>query len=398
MRGRWIAAGAIVLMSLGLVVPVASATAGPSPEGTTDWLKLSTGLGGSHVCGIRTTHELYCWGTDAYDVLGNGPGQTDQTTPLEVGGTSRTWKAVSTGFAHTCAITVDGHLFCWGWDFYGQLGDGPGSTNQNVPTEVSGAEGDWASVSAGQYHTCARKTTGHLFCWGRDSQGAVGDDGSPTDRFVPTEVAGGLSTWASVSAGYDFTCARRTDRRVLCWGNDAQDQVGDGPTLGSKYTPVLVAGGITDWTSVSAGGAHACARRATGRIYCWGKDGSGRLGDGGANTNRNAPTPVAGGITDWASVSAGYDHTCARRATGRLYCWGEDGVGAVGDGAGGTDRTSPREVSGASTNWSGTFVASNNVSCARRTDKRLYCWGFGGLFMLGNASTSNRFAPVEVSS
>lgn len=397
MRGRgWKVAVVATVIVTALLNVDAAAQAEPGPAvGTADWLMVSSGTGESHTCGIRTDRQLYCWGLDVDEVLGNGPGRSDQATPAPIGGPTRSWRSVTTGRHHTCAITTGRRLFCWGKGDQGQLGVGPDLGTQSLPTEVAGARTNWTSVSAGLQHTCGRRATGRIYCWGDDAVGALGDDTTNNDRFVPATVAGGLTSWTSVDAGDFFTCGRRTSGVVFCWGIDNIGQLGNAEVTGPKFLPYPVRLSQPRFTSVSVGATHACARQSTGRLYCWGSDGSGRLGDGGGDQARTRPSRVAGGITNWTSVSAGAEHTCARRSTGRLYCWGQDAVGSLGDGAGGTDRATPSEVDG-TRNWSSAFSAGRWVTCARRTTGRLYCWGFGADDQLGNGSPDDRFVPTEV--
>ena len=113
---------------------------------------------------------------------------------------------------------------------------------------------------------------------------------------------------------------------------------------------------------------HACGIRTTGRLYCWGNDDFGQVGDGGANIDRSIPVEVAGGATDWTAVDAGDFHTCARHATGRLYCWGGDAAGQLGTGAGSGDQTTPVEVSGGGTNWTAVSAGPNHTCAAAPPD------------------------------
>lgn len=162
------------------------------------------------------------------------------------------------------------------------------ATAQSAAPEVGTA--DWRTVSVGGYHSCGIRLTGRLYCWGSDSKGQLGNGGANTDQPTPVQVAGGATNWTQVTAGDNHTCARRATGRLYCWGADGGGQLGDGGANLGQPTPTEVAGSLTDWTHVEAGGIHTCARRATKRLYCWGFDGNGRLGDGGANTSQ--PTPV----------------------------------------------------------------------------------------------------------
>ena len=132
------------------------------------------------------------------------------------------------------------------------------------------------------------------------------------DQYVPVEVFGGGTNWSVVSGGSAHTCALKTTGRLYCWGYDNAGQVGDGAPEVNQAIPVEVAGGATNWTSVDAGGADTCALRSTGRLWCWGGDGGGQLGNGGANVNQPAPVLVAGGATNWTSVERRFVAHAAR--------------------------------------------------------------------------------------
>jgi alpha-tubulin suppressor-like RCC1 family protein len=224
-------------------------------------------------------------------------------------------------------------------------GNGLPLADRHTPAEVAGAHTDWGAVSVGGGHTCARRTTGRLFCWGHDEGGELGNDAPLVDQATPVQVARARTDWGSVSAGYLHTCARRTTGRLFCWGRDNGGQLGDNPALGRHPTPVEVAGERTDWSSVSAGDRVTCARRTTGRLFCWGDDDHLDLGDGLPQAPQPVPVEVDGARTDWAALDLGLNHACARRTSARLFCWGNDGHFELGDGPPAGDQPAPVEVS-----------------------------------------------------
>lgn len=161
-----------------------------------------------------------------------------------------------------------------------------------------------------------------------------------------------------------------------------------------------MAGNHADWTAVSTGGYHVCGRRSNARLYCWGDDLDGAVGDGGAGVDRASPVLVAGGFVNWVSVSAGLTHTCARRGNGRLYCWGSDGYGQAGTGANdGIDNPTPTLVVGGATDWSTATIGNLHV-CGRRANNRIYCWGYGFFGQRGDGqsgSSAGQPTPTEIS-
>jgi len=151
----------------------------------------------------------------------------------------------------------------------------------------------------------------------------------------------------------------------------------------------------TDWKTVSAGGTHSCGIRGTGALYCWGYNGAGQLGTNNTGTNAAYPVRVGSG-TDWKSVFAGGNHTCAIRSTGLLYCWGYNGQGQVGTNNTGTNAATPKRV-GTGTNWKSVSTGDNHT-CATRSTGLLYCWGYNDTGELGTNNTPTHAAtPKRVS-
>jgi hypothetical protein len=307
----------------------------------------------SGVITVSTTGNIAAFPTTAasYTAQVNAgvPASDHATVPLAGTATAALVQSVSAGGLHTCAVKTDHTLWCWGSNFYGQLGDGS-TTNRTAPVQVSGHATDWAAVAAGASHTCAVRTDHTLWCWGLNGNGEFGN-GTTTDSPVPVQVGGHTADWAAVAAGTGNTCAVKTDHTLWCWGSDFYGQLGDGSTT-NRTAPVQVSGHATDWAAVAAGAAgasHICAVRANGTLWCWGDNTYDQLGDG-TTTGSPVPVQVSGHATDWAAVTAGGIHTCAVKTDHTLWCWGDNTYGQVGDGST-TTRTVPVQVSGHATDW-----------------------------------------------
>src|SRR5439155_640288 len=231
--------------------------------------------------------------------LGNGDGSlTSSSVPVAVRGLTTATRVV-TGDAHTCALLGDGTVQCWGVGDSGQRGDGTFNNISTVPGAVVGITGAVA-VAARGYHSCALLGDGTVWCWGRNSDGQLGN-GTTIGSPVPGRVAG-LPSATAVSGGFQHTCALLADGTVQCWGRNLEGQLGDGTTTSSS-TPVRV-GGITGAVAVSAGILHTCALLANGTVKCWGAVGPnndfGQLGNG-ATTGSSTPVTVTGTGVAWTS-------------------------------------------------------------------------------------------------
>ena len=341
----------------------------------------SVGAGSIHTCGLTVTGNAYCWGFNDFGQLGDGS-TTGSLTPVLVSGGIR-FSSINTKGGHTCGVTSMGDAYCWGENFRGQLGDGT-TINRLTPVLVSGGL-SFASVSTAYSETCGVTTAGDAYCWGENFHGQLGD-GTTINQLTPVPVAGGL-TFASLSAGAT-TCGVTTTGAAYCWGRN-HDQLGDG-TTNRSLMPRPVAGGLS-FASLRTAGWHTCGLTAAGDAYCWGNNGVGQLGDG--TTNRSlTPVLVSGGLS-FASLSAGGSHMCGVTTAGDAYCWGWNSSGQLGDGTR-TNRHTPVPVAGGLSFAS--VGAAGLHSCAVTTAGVPYCWGFNSDGQLGDGSTTDRRTPVRV--
>ena len=182
---------------------------------------------------------------------------------------------ISAGWNHTCAITGEGAVMCWGSNSEGQLGDGS-RTSRLKPVSVKNLSERAVAVAAGWGHTCILTEAGGVKCWGRNKSGELGN-GTNQRSTEPVEVPG-LAGIVAIAAGDYHTCAVTSQGGVKCWGSNGDGQLGDGSTV-TPAQPVDVAG-IGGATAIAAGTAHTCARKGSGEVWCWGKNDRGQLGDG----------------------------------------------------------------------------------------------------------------------
>jgi hypothetical protein len=211
-------------------------------------------------------NTLWTWGSNE-----NGEAAQNNllrsSSPVQVG--SDTWQMVSAGPYHMAGIKRDGTLWSWGYNFYGDLGDNS-SISRSSPVQVSGG-GSWTFVYCRHYGTCAIKVDGTLWCWGYNNTGAVGDS-TTTNRSSPVQVSGGGS-WKFVCGAGDAANTHcigiKTDGKMYGWGYNVFGQLGDGTNV-AKSSPVLVVGGYTDWTHAKAILYGTLAVRETGSAWVWG--------------------------------------------------------------------------------------------------------------------------------
>jgi alpha-tubulin suppressor-like RCC1 family protein len=348
--------------------------------------------GESHSCALQTAGTVSCWGNNSVGQLGDGT-TVNKSTPtptlvpiLIFGLTPMTGVvAITAGDNHNCALKTDGTVRCWGWNAYGQLGDGS-TTNSLTPKLVSGLTGV-AAIAAGARHTCALKTDGTVSCWGWNAYGQLGD-GTSTDRNIPTVVTG-LTGVTSLIGGRYHSCALKTDGIVRCWGDNSFLQLGDGTTTDSPSPQVVP--GLTGVASLKANGYHTCALKTDGTARCWGYNSTGQLGDG-STTNKSSPTVVLG-FTGGAALTGGLYHTCASQTVGTVRCWGRNDFGQLGDSTL-TDKLTSTAVPGLTA--AAALTAGMYHSCVLKADGTVNCWGRNDSGQLGDGTIVNKSSPTAV--
>ena len=302
--------------------------------------------GFSHTCAIASDNKAYCWGSGSSGALGNNS-TTNSSIPVAVNTTGvlagKTIKQISAGSFHTCAIASDNKAYCWGSGSNGQLGNGTASmTKVPVAVNTTGvlAGKTIKQISAYGFHTCAIASDDKAYCWGRGDLGQLGNN-STTNSSIPVAVntTGVLAgkTIKQISAGSLYTCAIASDDKAYCWGRGSNGQLGNNSTTNSSIPVAVNTTGVLAGKTIkqiSAGSFHTCAIASDNKAYCWGSGTSGQLGD---NLYTNSSIPVAVNTTGVLAgktikqISNGSSHTCAIASDDKAYCWGIGTSGQLGN-------------------------------------------------------------------
>ncbi len=393
--------------------------------------------GNDHVCAVRDTGRVICWGSNTHGQLGDGT-TTQRLLPVAVVGLTDATD-VAAGENFTCALRSTGAVSCWGEGTFYRLGRSTAGAAEPTPVDVPGVSGA-TQIDLGRFHACARLATGAVTCWGYNLDGQVGR--TPSTRELPAAVSGVSA--AEVTAGEHTTCVRTTTgNNVVCWGANDFRQRGDSDTadrhtpgstivsgaseveLGSRSACAVVSGVPTCWggayvngrttdsptpqaiagvsgaASVAIDETAACARLTDGTRACWGHDGDGVFGDGTdpplwTTTAVVIPTPNA--LSD---IAAGGHGTCVVRSNGAVLCWGEADSGELGDGSVGTTSFTPvrtrdvLDVVQVEVHNGHDFYGFR--ACARRHDGRVYCWGTGR-WTSGGSASDEQLTPLAMAS
>ena len=378
----------------------ASADGTSCPQPTIEYAKIV--VGARHTCALSTDGNVYCWGDNAKGALGLGIAVAQEAVPTEVAPADGQWTDVSAGAQHTCGIHA-GVATCWGSNKYGESVAGRGGVIE-TPTPVMFSAGTtppaFEHIASGGAHSCALGA-GQLWCWGVDDEVGAG---------VPIQLATQILTpdssdsWTAVSTGYGHSCALTQAGTIQCWGDDGSGQCGQ-PATSSIPTPTNVPlPGMTP-ISIFAGNVISCVIASaspgatSGKLLCWGANNS-RI-DGSNNGEYDTPTPV-GSFVDWTSVtSLSTDAACGTRSGGKVYCWGFDPSysGALADGLwnDSVDPMTPNPVG------TGDAVVGSSIADGRadafgclHSGTTASCWGSNAAGELGNGVASESSIAVEV--
>mgnify|MGYP000968889566 CR=1 FL=1 len=335
----------------------------------------------------KSDGTIWGWGTNTNSQLGLD-NSTPQNSPQKIGSVT-TWSSMSVGTSHTLAIRTNGTLWVWGSDAYGQLGNGSGVTDRATPTQV-GSSTLWASAAAGPRFSMAVRTNGTLWGWGYNAWGQLGD-GTEVDKESPTQI-GSVNTWKTVSIGDNYMIALRTNGTLWSSGENYYGKLGRN-LVDNKATLGQI-GSATDWASIASGTEHNFAIKTNGTLWAWGRNTHGQLGDG-TGVSKGNPVQV-GTASDWESVSAGGYFGMAIKKDGTLWAWGDNTNGQLGETSQNAFQLIPIQV-GTANDWMSVSCGINH-SMAIKKDGTLWTWGVNSNGQLGDNSTTNRNAPVQISS
>lgn len=290
-------------------------------------------------CALHANKTVDCWGSDQLGTLGAGGDASTFANPTPQSTLLTNAIDVSAGLYAACAVLSSGDVACWGDNALAQVSPPATSAIYASPNVLNAGGTKFAEVSVGYLNACAVTNDGHLWCWGVPSTGAGGHitDGGVQDQ-LPAEVPG-IDSVASVASGYETACALKTDGSIWCFGLNAIGMLGrvDGGS-GAQPTPAPVDGVTgTKFTQITAHVAGFCALDTASQVWCWGYNQNGETGlgmiDGGSvvPVEVDVPTKVDGlSNVDQISVGGMAFHVCALIHGGAVKCWGSDAFDELG--------------------------------------------------------------------
>jgi alpha-tubulin suppressor-like RCC1 family protein len=287
---------------------------------------------------------------------------------------------VSGGYYHSVALRANGDVYAWGYNTYGQVGDNT-TVNKSVPTKVLNLS-NIKAIEAGYYHTLAIRNDGTLWAWGRNASGQIGDN-TTTQRPTAVQVTSLGTNVVAIAAGESHSLAITANGKLWAWGSNSSGQLGNGTTTSSSV-PVEVST-LTNVIAVTAGASFTLALTGDGRLWGFGTNTYGQLGNGGTPTTSVLTPLQTTVIPGVVRIAAGYGHALGMRLDGSVFAWGYNVYGQLGNGTT-TNSAQPVIVQGLTNAVQ--ISASYYNSSAVLADGTVWTWGYNAYGQLGNGTTT----------
>ncbi|PKN25411.1 MAG: hypothetical protein CVU65_08920 [Deltaproteobacteria bacterium HGW-Deltaproteobacteria-22] len=357
---------------------------------------VSMASGTAHTCLVDEMNIPFCWGDNRQGQAGAGQAMM-ATRPVWLDAVScPSMVRATAGFDATCLFCEETfEMWCFGDNRSGQLGLDD-TQNRPAPASVPPPGGqDWLRIAMGADHACGVVGDGDLVCAGANAFGQLGTaDLTPSTTFVP--VTGPLDLkFFMVAAGDGFTCALDELGHLWCWGRNDRGQVGDGTNEDRLQPTEITVSGVSSFIHVTAGVSHVCALDDTYAAWCWGAGENGRLGNGQTG---DSPVPVAvhmPPVTVFQELSCQGRSCCGRDTPGRVFCWGANDAAQLGIGAG-ADRSEPIQALTPAGELSVWLATGGSHVCMFTESNHVWCWGAGTSGQLGQGDTAPALEPVRV--
>ena len=338
----------------------------------------------------QNIQSMFLWGDNSFGQIGRSTAVSYYSSPIQEITLGQNWRYVTTGSKHVLGLKVDGTLWSWGKNAFGQLGDNS-VVHRSSPVQVLSNQGSWVAIACGDDHSIGLDKNGKLWTWGLNAEGQLGDN-TTNSKSSPVQTISLGTTWRNVYAGYKNLAGIKSDGTIWIWGDNSQGQLGDNTTA-SKSSPVQLASSFRfTWTSISLGksvfaidSGNISVPKEQKTLWMWGDNDNYRLGDT-TTTNRNSPIQTYANGSNWSVISLGSKFSGAVKTDGTLWLWGNNSYGQLGN-YGFAENDRPRLLNTGGSNWSEIICGSNFV-IATQKDGTVWSWGCNKHGQLGNLSFS----------
>lgn len=374
-------------------------------------------LGDSHSAVLTSIGKVYIWGRNSDRQLGDGT-TVNKNTPIDITSqfnlnVGEKITDIALGWLNSSALTSDGRIFVWGYNEYGQIGDGTIDTiyfPKDITSQFNLNIGETITqVSLGWMHSSLITSEGRIFVWGRNNHGQLGD-GTYVDSLVPKDITSqfGLAVGegvTEVSLGYYSSSALTSSGRMFTWGYNYYGQLGNG-MMTQKNTPQDITSqfGLNTGekiVGISMGDSHTSAITSESRMFTWGRNNYGQLGDD--TLDQLSPMDITSEFSlnlseTFTQLSLGRYHSSVLTSEGRYFIWGYNNSGQLADGTN-IEKKTPIEITSQFNLNQGDIISKVSLggyhSSLLTSDGEIFLWGYNTYGQLGDATYASRYLPVQ---
>jgi|LauGreDrversion4_2_1035121.scaffolds.fasta_scaffold54190_3 alpha-tubulin suppressor-like RCC1 family protein len=370
--------------------------------GNTTFCKIAKGVAFSTVALIDKNGQVWGWGNNTWGTLGDSHQLVSTLTPVSISGQKKTFCEISMCWENVIAIEKNGRVWGWGRNRVGELGVNR-FYEDFIPRKICG-EKTFNSIAVGPTTSAGIQQNGKVFLWGNNGNAQIGNNKISNYEMFPTELAGQPKTFCQIAFGANRTQAIDKNGKVWGWGNEASGALGNnysgGATISYKLTPIQIYGTNTFCKiMVGFGGSFTFAIDNQNKIWGWGANNSSfrylTLDASIASVTTPVSLPYLNSKT-FCQISAGFQHNLALDNYGKIWAWGLNSWGQIGNNDFGQNVTSPVTVYGSTTFCK--ISAGGNMSAAIDKDKNLWTWGYNRFRnSLGHTNWTATRTPIRVS-
>lgn len=349
---------------------------------------------------LKSDGSLWAWGYNQYGQLGDGTTE-NKSLPVEIEGSfmipndeqntlpeDLNHRSIATGYNQSFIIRNE-EVWTWGRNAYGLLGDGTTVESRYSASVIDHFE-DVVTISAGLNHNMALKSDGTVWSWGSNLEGQLGD-GTTTNQTMPTKIEN-LNNIVAVAAGYNHSMALQSDGTVWIWGQNQYGQLGNDTTT-ARFNPEPIAG-LKNIIAIAAGKNFSMALESDGSVWAWGDNQYGQIGAGHISITYSLIPNKVVNLSEIVSIQAGEYHSVALDVNGSVWTWGQNNYGQLGTGTFSQSVYSPRKVEDLSN--INTITTSNKHTFALSSDGSLWAWGDNSSGQIGDGTSTHRRTPVQI--
>ena len=339
--------------------------------------------------GAISNGKIFEWGYNDTGQLGDNS-LTNRCTPISIGGNNKTFCAISSGRRNILGLEKNGQLWGWGYNLFGQLGNNT-TNNKCTPVSILGAKKTFVAIAAGYSNTGSIDKNGQVWCWGNNNNGQLGNN-TTDDKCTPISIQGVKKTFCVITVGLATTASIDKNGQMWCWGYNIYGQLGNNSTV-SRCTPISILGAKKTFCQVKSVTSNFISLDKNGQIWGWGRNDYGQLGDNSIQ-DKCTPVSIQGTKRTFCKIDAGSTHTLAIDKTGRIWTWGSNTYGELGNNST-TLKCTPVSILGSNKTFCN-IAGGYYYSLAIDKNGHVWGWGYNKYGQLGDNSVICRLTPIRV--